>query len=349
MRLKRKLSLAIILSLCLILIACGGGNQATNQQPSSTDTNSTQVEQKNSYNLTMTLAGTSGTFYTQGAALAEFINNNSTMIRTVPTSSGGGVENVRKIGNGQADIGLAFLSDLWNGWQGLDPFSEVYRDFRQLGPAQKHIGWNFIVLESSNINSVHDLIGQNFSSGAPGSGSADGTDLFLREIGLYDKINISYNAWGELPGMLTDGSIKGFSRTGGVPIPVAQEIDLTHPMKVLDLSKELEESDFFGKYPFYSPFTIPAGTYKGQKEDALTFAQPVVWIAHKDLPEEAVYEFMRIAYSEEAAKHLDNVYPDHDHRSENPLNDLIVPLHPGAEKYWQEQGFDLLPPLLENN
>lgn len=352
MHIKKFLIIGLVLIMTTVFVACGGGSNSTgssSNEGSGENSGSSETDggKQQTYNLTMSLGGTSGTFYIQGSALAEYINKNSKNLRIVPATSGGGVENTRKVGAGQVEIGMAYLGDLYNAWQGMEPFESELKDFRVLGPAQKTTGWNFIVLEDSGINTLEDLEGKSFSPGAPGSGSADGAAIFLKELGIYDKINITYNAWGELPGMLKDDVIQGFNRTGAVPIPVAQEIDLTHPIKILDLKPYMEEIDFLEKYPYYEEFKIPAGAYKGQKEDAYTFGQPVVWIAHKGVAEEAIYDFMELSYTQEAADHMATVYPDHDHLNENPLDNLIVPLHPGAQKYWEDQGIEIPDSLLK--
>lgn len=296
------------------------------------------------YQISMPLGGTSGTFYTQGAALADYINSRTTNLRIVPSTSGGSVENIRLVGSGQGEIGMAFASDVYGAWVG-DGFERDYTDYRVIGPAQKISGWNFLVLASSDVESVTDLVGRNFVSGAPGSGSAADADKFLRHIGLWDQINIEYNAWGELGRMLTDGDIVGFNRTGPAPAGFAQEIDATHPVRVLNLEPQIDESSFLEEFPFFSKLTIPAGTYSGQENDAVTFAQGVQWIAHKDVPEEVIREFLQLAYTDEASEHLDRTFPAHDHRNTAWAETLYAPLHPGAAAFWQEQGLSLPDPL----
>ncbi|ESR25359.1 TAXI family TRAP transporter solute-binding subunit [Lutibaculum baratangense] len=296
------------------------------------------------FQISMPLGGTSGTFYTQGAALADHINGKTDKLRIVPSTSGGSVENIRLVGSGQGEIGMAFESDIYGAWAG-EGFEREYQDYRQLGPAQKISGWNFLVLASSDIRSVEDLAGRDFVSGAPGSGSAAEADKFLRHVGLYDQINIEYNAWGELGRMLTDGDIDGFNRTGPAPAGFAQEIDATHPVRVLDLGPQIEESGFLDEYPFFTTLTVPAGTYEGQDEDAVTFAQGVQWIVHKDVPDEVVREFLELAYTDEAAAHLDRTFPDHDHRNAEWAETLYVPMHPAAAEFWQERGVTLPEPL----
>ena len=295
------------------------------------------------YQISMPLGGTSGTFYSQGAALADYINSNTDAIRIVPSTSGGSVENIRLVGSGQSQFGMAFDGDIFGAWEG-EGFEKPYQDYRQIGPAQKTSGWNFIVLADSDVETLQDLEGRQFVPGAPGSGSAADADRFLRHVGWYDRLDISYYSWGELGRMLTDGDIDGFNRTGAAPSGWAQEIDATRPIKVLDLGPLIEESGFLEEYPFFGTITVPAGTYNGQEEDAVTFAQGVQWIVHKDVPDEAVTAFLELAYTEEAAAHMDSTFPDHDHRNTDWLDRLYVPLHPAAEAFWEARGHDIPQP-----
>lgn len=297
------------------------------------------------FQISMPLGGTSGTFYTQGAGIADFINGRTEAMRIIPSTSGGSVENIRLVGSGQAEFAIAFDGHIYSAWEGEGVFEREYQEYRQLGPAQNISGWNYAVLADSGIESVEDLAGEDFVPGAPGSGSASDADLFLEHIGLYDDININYYSWGELGRMLTDGDIDGFNRTGSAPAGWAQEIDATHPVRILDLEPQIDESGFLDAYPFFTKVDIPADTYTGQEEAAVTYGQGVQWIVHKDVPGEVVAEFLELAYGEEGAAHLDRVFPDHAHRSEDWLNDLFVTMHPAAVTYWEGRGVTVPDPL----
>lgn len=181
--------------------------------------------------------------------------------------------------------------------------------------------------------------------GAPGSGSASDADLFLEHIGLYDDINIDYYSWGELGRMLTDGDIDGFNRTGSAPAGWAQEIDATRPVRILDLEPQIDESGFLDAYPFFTKVSIPAGTYSGQAEDAVTYGQGVQWIVHQDVPDEVVTAFLELAYSDDGAAHLDRIFPDHAHRDDTWLTTLYVPIHPAAVAFWEARGVTVPAPL----
>jgi len=72
-------------------------------------------------------------------------------------------------------------------------------------------------------------------------------------------------------------------------------------------------------------------------EDAQTVAVKSTLVVHKDLPDEAVYEITKILYEniEELAKaHQVAKQIDINHA----FDGLMIPLHPGAVKYYEEHG-----------
>src|SRR3546814_4835064 len=74
-------------------------------------------------------------------------------------------------------FGMAFDGHIYGAWNSEGVFEREYREYRQLGPAQKSSGWNFAVLADGGVNSVEDLVDKDFVPGAPGSGSASDADL----------------------------------------------------------------------------------------------------------------------------------------------------------------------------
>src|SRR3546814_18039266 len=63
------------------------------------------------FQISMPLDGPSGTFYTQDAALADFMNSRTKVLRNVPSPSGGSSGNIRLVGCGQDQIGRASCGD----------------------------------------------------------------------------------------------------------------------------------------------------------------------------------------------------------------------------------------------
>lgn len=343
MNLKRKsmIMAGLLVALSLLLSACGGQNGSGGKSG-----NAEQGKQAGkSYNLSLSLGGTTGSYYRHGSALADYINQHSEVIRVVPATSGGGAENVRRVGRNEASIGIGFVPDLMNAWNGTGGFEKL-QDLRFLGVGEKPIGLQLVVLKRSGITTLDQLKGKRFVLGAPGSTGRSMAEAIMKEKGLLDQIqNVNYGHE-ELPDKLKDGDIVGFGVLANVPVSRVSEIAATDPVNIIDLGKDMAETNLLQKYPYYDEYPIKANSYPGLETDVMSFGMPSVWFANKNVPEEAVYEFMRQAYSEGAIKALDTAYRDHDHASPDPLKDMVIPLHPGAEKYWKEKGVSIPEPAL---
>jgi TRAP transporter TAXI family solute receptor len=291
----------------------------------------------------MSLGGSTGTFYSMGAGFADYLNRNATLFKTTPNTSGGGLENLRRLGKNEAELGIVYAVDLDQAWNAQGQFEkEQIRNVRIIGLAQRPTAAHGIVLEKSGITKVEDLVGKKVVPGAPGASVTFRVELFLKAAGIYDKVKIQYMGNEETAQALKDGVIDCFFRAGSYPWTGISEIEVTHKVRVLDLGPMMDKSNFIKNNPGFIELTIPANTYPRQTEPIRSFGEPLFWGTRADIPAEVIYEFCKIGYSPEACSFLDTVYKAHAHR--DPLNVLPVPMHPGAEKYWTEKGVKLPTP-----
>jgi len=110
-------------------------------------------------------------------------------------------------------------------------------------------------------------------------------------------------------------------------------------IKVLEFNDE-NIKKIQASYPVWTPYTIKAGTYPGQKEDIHTIAQPNLLVVTKDTPEETVYLLTKTIY--ENLGFLNTVHKATKAMSlQKAIDGLPMPLHPGAAKYYKEQGIKI--------
>ena len=106
-------------------------------------------------------------------------------------------------------------------------------------------------------------------------------------------------------------------------------VDVTGPV----IDKLIEEN------PFYRTASIPAGMYKGQDADNLTFGVGATFITSSDVPEEVVYVVVKAVFDNfEDFKKLHPAFANL--KEEEMIKDgLSAPLHDGAVKYYKERGW----------
>src|SRR5690606_31629974 len=74
----------------------------------------------------------------------------------------------------------------------------------------------------------------------------------------------------------------------------------TAPVRVIPIGSE-QIGELGEKFAFYTPFTIPAGTYPDMENDVETVTLKAMMAADAALPEEAVYQFCKTLFQD----HLD--------------------------------------------
>ena len=87
----------------------------------------------------------------------------------------------------------------------------------------------------------------------------------------------------------------------------------------------------------FSPYTIPAGTYSGQKNDVATVGLPMILFTRKDVDEDTVYEITKTIY--ENAEFLKAVHSSFKTFDPNAMHlGTGIDLHPGAVRFYKEKG-----------
>ncbi len=297
--------------------------------------------------LQMPTGGVTGTYYMIGSPLAQYINEHSATIRVTPNTSGGGYENLRRVESGLAQIGMTQPDTMFQAWNGLKPFDKQMRNWRVIGVVTPPMANHVVVLSSSKVKTVSDLKGKIFAIGAPGSGSTVSMMEFLDYSGLKKDVDVRMLPHQDYPELLLDGKIAAFSRLAAVPASVVDEVASQKKVDLVDFGAEIDKSGFLQKYPYYQKILVKAGTYKGIDRDVTLFGNAGYIIANKDVPDDVVYEFTKLAYSEGAIKIVGLAFKGANLDPKTPFDGNIGPVHPGAARFWKEKGVAVPEPILK--
>ncbi len=297
--------------------------------------------------LQMALGGVTGTYYMIGAPLAKYVNEHTKNMKVTPNTSGGGVENIRRVDGESAQLGMTAPETMYQGWFAEKPFDKPLKNWRVIGVASQVMANHTITLAQYNVKTVSDLKGKIFAIGAPGSSAVVGMNTFLEHAALKKSIDARMLPHQDYPEMLLDGKIHAFNRLGAVPAAVVEEIAVQKKISLVDFGPEMEQTGFLKKYPYYQKVFIKGGTYKGEDRDIIQFGSAGFLIAHKDVPEAIIYEFTKLAYSDAAIKSVDMAFKGQNLNPKNPFEGNIGPVHPGAAKFWKEVGVQVPEPFLK--
>lgn len=283
---------------------------------------------------------TGGAFNFWTNAMAPLFSKEVAGVEVSVEASTGSPENIRRVNAAEVDMGFAFSSDLHEAYRGLEKFAgKPHTNVRAVSFAFGTVG-HFVVLKNSPIQRLEDIAGKRLAVGGPGSGSALAIERLLRQMGMWEKVSVVHLGGNQASQALKDGKIDAYNWHPGIGNATILDTASTHDIRLIDLHAPAKASGFFDKYPYYAPRTIPGGTYRGVAEPVPTFQTASLWIAHKDLSPDLVYEMLRVAYSEKGKQHLVTAVgkPATEMALENALEGITVPVHAGAARFYQEKG-----------
>ncbi len=254
-------------------------------------------------------------------------------------SSRGSVDNVNAIMSGLRNSGFAQSDVAYWAYTGSGTMEgkEPATDLRTIAALfAEHI--HLVTLADSGINSVADLKGKRVSLDEPGSGTYVDALLILEVNGLgasdLTAEALKGNAASEA---LRNGKIDAFFVVAGYPTGSLVELASAVDMKLVPISGEGAKA-LADKYGFFALSDIPAGTYEGV-EAVPTVAVGAQWFTNASEDETLIYEITKALWNDKTRKLLDDGHAKGKSITEaTALEGVGVPLHPGAERFYREQG-----------
>lgn len=331
--LRKSLCFLTVGALLCTMTACGG--QTTTEEPTG-DSKVATEELTNDGNYVFASGGTSGTYYPLAGAIATLVNEQASVNATVQ-STGASKENVMLISQDEADFAIIqndVLDYAYNGTglfqesgkiEGLTTVASIYPEVVQV-----------VVAADSGINTIADLKGKRVSIGDAGSGVEQNALQVLEAYGLtVDDISVNRLSFKESGSAFKDGQIDAFFVTAGVPNTAITELAVTRALKLVDVTGA-EADSLKEKYPFYTSIVIPKDVYRTEA-DINTLAVRALIVCRDDLSEQEVYNFTKAIY--ENLEPLGESYAKaKEFKLEEAVLGATVPLHPGAQKYFDEKG-----------
>ena len=293
--------------------------------------------------------GAGGTYYPIGGLIANAISNPPGSrpcdkggscgvegLVAIAVSTNASVANVNAIQAGQLDAGLAGAQSVVQGYNGEGKFEGDAKDklrvIANLYPEDLHL----VTPKGVKLSSLMDLNGLKIGVAAAGSG----TQVTVRKILEHYSIKADENELGlsQSSQRLADGQLDAFFYAGGTPFAALIQLGSTKGFELYNFTDD-ERKQINEIIPFYVESTIPAGTYETIEYDIATMAVNGQLITSADQPEDLVYDITKALWNENTRKLLDKGHSKGKAiRMETALNGVLIPLHPGAEKFYKEAG-----------
>ncbi len=326
---KRILALALAALCLLALCACA-------KDSGKTDTGSTTTAAPAGEKLTMGTGGEQGTYYAFGGVLANYIGQNTDLSINV-VSTGGTAANITGIKDRLYDLATVQSDVSTYAYFGTNSFAEsgAMTDFRVLGALYAETVQ--MVTCDPSITSVADLKGKSVCVGDVGSGTYFNTvDVLAAYDMTLSDITPVYQSFGDSTESIKDGKIDAAFICAGAPTNAVTDLATSKSVYLISIDDE-HMKKLLDACPWYAALTIPAGTYSGFDQDAVTITVKATLVARASLSDDAAYKIVSTIFDNAAA-----IAELHGKGAELSLTfateGIAVPFHPGAARYFAEKG-----------
>ncbi|MGP5562067.1 TAXI family TRAP transporter solute-binding subunit [Vreelandella alkaliphila] len=281
---------------------------------------------------------TSSSQYGYFVAVGQIINQHVDGVRTSVVETGATVDNLRRILRNQVDMGLVTTNVGYHAYAGEGEFEDRPVDNRLLW-VYSQAPQNVVMREDSGVASMAELDGARLNPGITGSATEATTIAVMETLGLTPEY---------VRGSTTDvvAGVKDNRMAGYVKSGVGEKLDGSSmdiatftPIQALSLSDEQAEI-LNEQMPDISVVNIPEGAADGMPAYT-TWSFGLAMHASPELDEETAYQIVKAVMEnpEPQVSALANL-ADVD-IAELTLSSGTVPFHPGAARYFEEQGYEI--------
>jgi len=301
-----------------------------------------------------TAGGMGGGWYTQAGGMSAIVKNNVPEI-TIKVIPGGGTVNPAKLDAGQDDFGWGVGYVDKAAYDGTAPlFEKEFKGIRGLAGNFSVDFYHFLAAKSTGITTIDQLVakvkaGEKVNLAGPMVGTSERaltSLLFENYYGIsYEQIEknggrVIYAAYGDMVNLYKDRHVDYVIACLGLPGSAITEMAISRDSVLLAASDDLVKfsAETYGTVSFESGLNrVPGGTYDKIDKDVQAIGHSTEIIARVDLPEIVAYNFVKVLMENiDEVKSLNPSFQKYFSKENAP--NTMVPLHPGAEKYYREIG-----------
>ncbi|MBI4183662.1 MAG: TAXI family TRAP transporter solute-binding subunit [Proteobacteria bacterium] len=287
--------------------------------------------------ITVLSGSPGGTWYQISAGMAKLMTDKGINTRL---EQGGGGANVMNIAAARAEASFGLTMVNYDAVQGTGMF-------KGKPPVKGVMGLNVLFIQvahtvvsvESGVTGYDQLKGKRVASQPVSNGS---TQIFRDTLAAYglngeDDLVIVTRGGPEVgANAVKDRQAVGFILTVAPPAAAVMEVAQSLPIRLLPVT-DAAFARLSKMNPSYARAVIPAGAYKGVDKDVPTVGDKTVLMTHQGVSADTAYWIVRTIA--EALPEINKIHPAVKDLSLKEMPKVpVLPLHPGAAKYYKEVG-----------
>lgn len=286
-----------------------------------------------------------GTYFGYGTGWINIVAE-ETGVSGAAEVTGGPMQNMALVHTGDLPFGMTTMGPAAESRNGTNPIAPGLKMTNACAMFPMYqTPFSITTLKSSGIESVADIPdGAKIGFGPAGSTS----DTYFPRM-LEEALGVNFErrngGWSDLGGQLQDGLLDVIAFAAGVPVPAVSQLEVQTDINIIEYTED-EQRKILESFPV-SDFQISEDAYTTLSAPVRSVSMWNFAIANCDLPESFVYEATKA------------VMGDHDrmmtaHKAaratlpENWDKNTVMPWHPGAAKWFNENGADIKSDMIHN-
>ena len=288
--------------------------------------------------VTIATGPTSGIYYPIGGAFATALGNAG--YKTSAQATGASVENINLILQNEAELAISMQDSAMQAYEGFGAFDKANPDLAtvmRLWPNYVQL----VTVEGTGIKTVEDLKGKRVGVGAPNSGVELNARMIFEAYGMtYDDAQVDYLSYGEAIDQMKNGQCDAAFVTSGLPNSTVSELAFSYDMVIVPIDGAGRDA-LIENYPFFAKSTIPADTYNNKEDVESVFVYNIM-LVNRNTDPDLVYDWLDCIFDEAG---ITTIKASHNTADKNidisfGVDDVKIPLHEGAAKWWKEHGYE---------
>ena len=290
--------------------------------------------------LTIYNGSLGGGWHPVATLTAEIVKAAIPQLSTKP-GPGGGVANAKKLEGGQGRIGMCLSNTQVQAYKGMSPFKKPHKNLRHI-ISMYQLPFVWIVRKDSGITSLKDLGDKRISPAKVGQTTYALAQASLKAYGItFESIKanggiVQILGDKERVNMLKDKHVDAIACMWPLNHANFLSLQMMPGIRLVSMDKP-HIKKIMASTPGIAELEIPKGTFqKDQKKDAYSISAVTTLIGRADVDEELVYRIVKAMV--EAQERYHQYVPASDIAMNTPLVGNMIPVHPGAMRYFKEKG-----------
>lgn len=280
-----------------------------------------------------------GSWYPLGAKMAEFIGDIDGLVTS--NGPGGGVGNLLDVANRDVELAWSYGHSAYDALRGNPPFRRANPDLRHVATFYPS-AITTVVPEDSSITSYADMQDKNVSPGYITFSSFAAAQVIYKKYGftVEDIRNsggtVHHIGYTDSVSLMKDGHIDAFTAIVSYPQASILDLEFNPGVRFIPVDEPILE-EILEENPGYIRVDLTNEHYDSIKSTVPTLGAVAILVTHKDVSDDTIYKVTKAIWEnhDELAR-VKDVW--NSVKLEDALLGATLEVHPGAKKYYDEQG-----------